>query len=200
MAAAPLLVAAAALHATTAFTALLAAALLSDAIDGPIARARGQQSVRGAALDSLADAALYVAAPAGLLLLNPWLLADEQLLVVAVVMAYACPITFGAVRYRRLTSYHTIAARTSASCLAAAALAFLATGVLWPLRVAVALLVVSAAEEMAITMALSHWHANVPSLAAARQLRRESQGRLKQPAPGDVECPEPHTRGNREQT
>jgi CDP-diacylglycerol--glycerol-3-phosphate 3-phosphatidyltransferase len=89
--------------------------------------------------------------------------------VLAVFAAYAIPVCYGMLKFRRLTSYHTTAARVSGVLVvAAAALVFIAH-LTWPLYVAAAVLVVSALEEVAITYALDAWRAEVPSLFALPQ-------------------------------
>jgi CDP-diacylglycerol--glycerol-3-phosphate 3-phosphatidyltransferase len=172
LAAAPVLVLAAALDRDRLFLGLLLAALATDVVDGPIARATGQATDRGAMFDSVADAALYAAAPLGVALLKPWVLTGHPWLVVAIFAAWAAPIAVGAVRFGRLTSYHTVAARVSGSALAAGGLVLLLTDALWPLRVAAAGLLLSAIEEIAISCVLPHWRPNVPSFSAALRLAR----------------------------
>ena len=60
LAANPTLLALAALDLHNAFLWLLAAAWATDAIDGPLARELGQESARGARLDSVADRSLML--------------------------------------------------------------------------------------------------------------------------------------------
>jgi phosphatidylglycerophosphate synthase len=172
LAAAPLLLLLAAADASAAFLTLLAYALLSDVIDGPIARRWGQASSRGATLDSWADCALYLTVPWGVLLLKPWVAATETASVMVVIGGYVLPITSGALKFGRLTAYHTAAAKVSGTALALSGIGLLTTGHTWPLRVAAVLLAISAAEEIAITWVLPHWRANVPSLLSALRLSR----------------------------
>jgi len=54
---------------------------------------------------------------------------------------------------------------------AAAGLAFFGGGLGWPLRVLSPLVVISSVEEIAITVLLPTWRANVPSLLHALRLR-----------------------------
>jgi CDP-diacylglycerol--glycerol-3-phosphate 3-phosphatidyltransferase len=139
-------------------------ALVSDALDGPLARALGVATERGARFDSAADCALYLSAPWIALGLSPWLRANESALVLVVFVAYAVPVCYGMLKFRRLTSYHTTAARVSGVLLVAASVAALIARVAWPLYVAAALLIASAIEEVAITYTLDVWRAEVSSL------------------------------------
>lgn len=161
----------------TWFVVLVAYALASDAVDGPIARRLGQATALGARLDSIADAALYLTAPIAALVLYPVLRERERVTVIVVLAAYLVPIAVGFVKYRRLTAYHTIAARTAGVLLAVAFVTVVAFGLTWPLRAAVAVLVLSAIEEIAITLALPAWRANVPSLRHALGASKSASGR-----------------------
>jgi CDP-diacylglycerol--glycerol-3-phosphate 3-phosphatidyltransferase len=172
--ASPVLLVAAVTGAADIFLAVLIYALLSDAIDGRLARATGHESTLGAQLDSWADCLLYLTTPIGVVLLLPWMLSREWATLATIVASYVVPITAGVIRYRRLTAYHTVAAKVSGTLLSAAGVWLIATGDAWPLRVAAGVLVISAAEELAITRVLPQWRANVPSLRAARRLRTES--------------------------
>ncbi len=146
-------------------------ALLSDLVDGSIARALGQASPSGARLDSIADAAVYLTAPVAALVLYPVLREREWKTMLAVFIAYVVPIAIGYIKYRRLTAYHTIAARTAAVLLGIAALLFVTLGITWPLRIGAAVLVLSAIEEIAITTVLKVWRANVWTIAHALRTR-----------------------------
>lgn len=172
--ASPVLLGAAVTGAAHVFLAVLIYALFSDAVDGRLARATGHESTLGAQLDSWADCLLYLTTPVGVVLLLPWMLEREWATLTTIVASYVVPITAGVIRYRRLTAYHTMAAKISGTLLSAAGVWLIATGDVAPLRIAAGVLVVSAAEELAITTVLPAWRANVPSLRAALGLRAAS--------------------------
>lgn len=161
----------------TWFAGLVAYALASDAVDGTIARRLGQATALGARLDSLADAALYLTAPIAALVLYPVLREHERVTVSIVLAAYLVPIAIGFMKYRRLTAYHTIAARAAGISLGAAFLLLVLFNLTWPLRAAAVLLVLSAIEEVAITLVLPAWRANVPSLRHALGATKSASGR-----------------------
>ncbi len=167
----PLLLVVAAMGNASMFLVLLGYALLTDVIDGRLARARHQESVLGAKLDSIADCALYLTVPAAVLVLFPALRPRLVGPVVATYSGYAIPICYGMLKYRRLTCYHTIGARIAGVLVSIALFLVIATGVVWPLDVAIVVLLVSAFEEMAITHMLPDWRANVPSVWHAMQWR-----------------------------
>jgi CDP-diacylglycerol--glycerol-3-phosphate 3-phosphatidyltransferase len=153
------------------FAALFLYALASDAIDGTVARKTGSASPLGARLDSIADAAVYLSVPPAALLLYPVLREREAITLVVILLGYVVPIAIGYAKYRRLTAYHTLAARAAGILLGIAFILFVALGLTWPLRVAAAILVISAIEEVAITALLPAWRANVGSVAHALRSR-----------------------------
>jgi phosphatidylglycerophosphate synthase len=154
----------AAFAAVGACAACAAWAVASDALDGRLARALGVQSERGAQLDSAADCALYLSAPWVALGVSPWLRTNAIPLVIVVFAAYAVPVCYGILKFRRLTSYHTTAARVSAVLLVAASVVAFIAHIAWPLYVAALVLAASAIEEIAITYTLDAWRAEVSSL------------------------------------
>jgi CDP-diacylglycerol--glycerol-3-phosphate 3-phosphatidyltransferase len=85
----------------------------------------------------MADCALYLTAPLAALRVFPDVRAH---LTGAVYAGYLVPIVYGAIKYRRLTSYHTIGARVAGVLLSVAAFLVLLTGVGWPFYVATAVL------------------------------------------------------------
>jgi len=158
------------------FLLLLVLALLSDAVGGTIARRYKQVTDLGAKLDSWGDFSIYMTVPLCVWWLWPDLIRQEAPFVAAVVAGFAVPIFIGFMKYRRLTSYHTWAAKFSAVVLSVATLVMILFEVAWPFEIAAVILVLSALEEIAITMTLPEWRSNVPSLWHARQFARELRG------------------------
>src|SRR5581483_6046419 len=114
-------------------------------------RARGQATPFGARLDSTADCALYLTAPVAALRVFPDVRAHLAGAVFAVYAGYLVPIVYGAIKYRRLTSYHTIGARLAGVLLSVAAFLVLLTGDQWPFYVTTTDWRGAKIEEMAST-------------------------------------------------
>lgn len=165
----PVLVVAARLGATRTWLFLLAYAVLSDVVDGRIARRLGTASDRGARIDSIADCALYLTAPLCALMVFPWMRSSETTPMLALTLGYAIPIAYGVAKYQRLTSYHTIGARITAVLLCLSFPVLLVARIAWPFHVAIAALLLAALEEISITRTLPDWQANVPSVREARR-------------------------------
>lgn len=155
-----------------AFLICLIISLATDIFDGKIARWLGQTSEFGSKLDSWADLATYTTLPIDTYWLRPDLVVSEWPAFVVVVCAYVVPITIGFIKYRKLTSYHTRGAVVSAYCIGISVIVMFAHGPTWPLRVAVGVVALAEIEEIAITLVLPVWRANVKDLRAAMAIRR----------------------------
>ena len=167
----PGLVALAWLGAETLFLAGLVVGFASDVADGFLARRTGSASELGARLDSWGDLALFGSLPLCAWLLWPEVMSSEARFVVVALVAFVSPILVGLARFGRLTSYHTWAAKLTSWAMGAGALVLFAGGPAWPFHVATLLLVGEALEEMAITLVLPRWRADVPTLWHALQVR-----------------------------
>jgi CDP-diacylglycerol--glycerol-3-phosphate 3-phosphatidyltransferase len=151
------------------FLVLLAISLSTDAVDGYLARRLSWQSELGAKLDSWGDFATYVTVPLGAWWLWPDVLRREAIFVWIAIAAYIVPLVVGFAKFRRLTSYHTWAAKVSAVVMGISALLLFLTDIAWPFRVAAVFQALEALEEIAITFTLPKRQSNIPSFWHARR-------------------------------
>lgn len=167
----PVLLALAWLRAPQAYFWTLLLALGTDAVDGVLARRLGQASPLGARLDSRADLALFLTVPAGIWLLFPEVVRRHAAVLAALIGAYLLADLIGYVRFRRLTSYHTRGAKVAAVLLGVTVLAlfWIERWIAWLLYPSAALAVLAYLEEIAITLTLPGWEADVPSWWHARR-------------------------------
>jgi len=154
------------------FLVLFTISLVTDILDGKIARWLHQQSELGARLDSWADFATYMTTPLCAYWLRPELVATEAPFFWAVVASYTVPVAIGFLKFRSLTSYHTRGAVISAYALGGASIVLFAGGPVWPFRIAAYVLVLAEIEEIAITLVLREPVTNVKTLGRALALRR----------------------------
>ena len=145
------------------FLALLAVSLISDALDGLVARRLRVTSETGAKLDSWGDFMTSLAVPLCAWWLWPEILLREVFFIITGVSFYLLPVFAGFMKFKRLPSYHTWAAKTLAVLMCLAIFILFATGIAWPFRCAVILQCFVAIEEMAITMWLTEQRCNIPS-------------------------------------
>ena len=155
------------------FLTLLAGSLFSDVIDGFIARRLNKTSEFGTKLDSWGDLATYLTVPLCAWWLWPEILKREAFFVVLVVSAYVFPLVAGFVRFRRLPSYHTWAAKAAAVVMSIAFFILFIFDISWPFHCAAILQALVACEEIGITLLLPEWRGNVPSFLHARRLARK---------------------------
>ena len=147
----------------TPFLTLLSLSLLSDCVDGFIARRLGDTSEFGTRLDSWGDLATYLTVPLCAWWLWPEILKREAPFVLLAVAAYVVPLVAGFVKFRRLPSYHTWGAKAGAVLMSVAVLILFIADIAWPFRCAAIAQALVACEEVAITLRLSKPRANVSS-------------------------------------
>jgi phosphatidylglycerophosphate synthase len=149
----------------TAYTWLLVPALLTDAVDGWIARWFAVQSRLGARLDSLGDSLLWCAGLAGLLAFQRELLAAHRVLVGAATAAWLLENVLAWLRYGRLSSFHTRLSKIAGVLLG---VCIAATFVLGPqhglLQLAAIVSVCASVEELWLLALLPDWRADVPGV------------------------------------
>jgi phosphatidylglycerophosphate synthase len=157
------------------FAGCLIASLVSDGVDGYVARRFNATSRLGAKLDSWADFTTYLTLPLCGWWLRPEALRAEAPFLAVLVCGYLAAVGFGFWKYRRLTSYHTRASRAAAVLAAVVVVWFFLGGPGWAVRVLTPVAVLSLLEEIAITAVLPEWRANVPSLWHARRTKASAK-------------------------
>jgi phosphatidylglycerophosphate synthase len=173
---APVLMVLAAMGKERFFLWLAIAALLSDVLDGALARRLGASSETGRLLDSWADLLIALVSFAGATLLWPDTMREEAVYFALVLAALVIPNAWGLFRFRRLLGYHTVSAKTSGVLLAVGAV-LLFTGLTpLPFRLAAFVELAVAAEYIAISLIVPEWTGEMKSAWHAWRHRRESLG------------------------
>ncbi|NNC87256.1 MAG: CDP-alcohol phosphatidyltransferase family protein [Akkermansiaceae bacterium] len=155
-----------------AFLWLFVALAMTDWVDGKLAILLHQRTVLGARLDSWADAALYIALLIGCLRLHGETLRHELAWLVPAVASYALSTIAGLWKYGCWPSYHTRAAKTSWFLILVGAVCLLGGWSLWPLRIALAGIVVTNLETLIITILSPTWRSDVGSILRILRERR----------------------------
>lgn len=146
------------------FVGLFVVLTLSDWIDGRLARWLRQRSDFGARLDSFADAALYGALLLGTAILCRDIWWSELAWIAAAFGSYVLTTAAGLLKYGRVPSYHTWAAKKSQAFVLVAGVALVLWGSVWPLRVAAVVAILTNIEATLLTCILPTWRADVSSL------------------------------------
>ena len=147
----------------TAFMVLLAAAFLSDVLDGMVARLTHQISQLGAKLDSWADISLFITITISAWWLWPAIVRSEMAYVLIIIVCYLLPALIGYLKFRAFTSYHTWIVKCAVAAIGMSLYVFFLGGPVWPFRWATALCVLAAIEEIAITAVSTELHSDVRS-------------------------------------
>lgn len=162
---APVLVLLAATGQQTIYTWVLVPALLTDAADGWIARGLGLQSRLGARLDSLGDSLVWCAGLAGLLAFQRDVLAAHRWLIGAVVAGWMLENVLAWLRYRRLSSFHTVLSKIAGVLLSVyIGVLFLFGHWDWLLWLAATASLLASAEELCLLALLPRWRADVKGI------------------------------------
>ena len=154
IAAAPFLLLSAWLGNEQLFFFLFGAMLLSDALDGLIARALHQTSKLGARLDSYGDILTYLTTPPAVWWLWPQIVLQEKKYIIAALILYIVPAFFALFKFGKLASYHTWLTKTVALLMSIGVVSLLLFHHALLFHIAVWFLAIEAAENIAITLIL----------------------------------------------
>jgi phosphatidylglycerophosphate synthase len=141
-------------------------ALLTDMIDGPIARATNTTSDFGSFLDSLADQTLQLSAVAWVLMLQPEILSENRFAFTVALGAYGASLAVGLIKFRRLGNLHLFASKASGLLLYLFLIhAFMTGGYSGPLLIlACSTFLISSAETLVLQLMLHRVDQHIGSL------------------------------------
>ena len=170
---APMLLIVAARGRAPAFWGILGVMLVSDVLDGWLARRLNVTSELGRRLDSVGDYATVLALPLSLWWLWPTRVQAEAGWLTLALGTYFAPTLYCLIRWRIVPSYHTWGAKVVCVLLSGGLILRFTVGVAWPLHAAVVLQLVVMLEELLIARTLPGWSGSIPTLWHAR--RRAAQ-------------------------
>lgn len=146
------------------FLVLLAFSLVSDALDGFLARRWHQESELGTKLDSWGDLANYLLVPLCAWWLWPEIIRQEFMIFWLVVANFSVPLVIGVIKFRRIPSYHTWMTKFAAVVMVPAIYLLFLEITAWPFRIAAMIQLIMAIEELSITFYLKELESNVKSI------------------------------------
>jgi phosphatidylglycerophosphate synthase len=150
------------LHRVEIFKWMLLACLLSDILDGLIARTFHLTSELGAALDSVADVAMMVIGMLGLVAFQRAFVSGHYAELLVVVILYAAEMIASLWRYGRVSSFHTLLARVAAYMAGIFVMSLFLWGYHgWLFHITVMVYVVGLCEEMVLIYLLPEWTSDV---------------------------------------
>lgn len=141
---------------------LLLGCVLSDILDGLIARVFHLRSDFGAFLDSTADMIVAVIGVLGLYIFQAAVVAEHWMPLALVLSLYALEAAGALWRYRRISSFHTILVRISAYAQWIFVMSLFLWGyAAWLLYATVVISVLAYVEEIVLLCLLPEWRADV---------------------------------------
>ncbi len=151
----------------TLFFILFGLMLLSDALDGILARMLDQTSELGARLDSYGDILTYLSTPLAAWWLWPDVLKEEIYYIIAAITIYILPAVFALLKFGNLASYHTWITKVSAVLMSVGVVMLLGFKNNLLFHIAIYFLLIEMVENIVITIILpkqksdihSIWHA-----------------------------------------
>lgn len=156
------------------FKWLLLVSFLTDAVDGYLARMFKVNSVLGAKLDSIGDGLTIVVTIIGLFKLRIDFLKEQSFIVMVLLSLFFIQVIFSLIRYGKLSSFHTYAAKASAVLLGVFMLSlFFFDQPIYPLFYLAAIATIyELVEEIILIFILSQWQINVKGLYWVLKKRR----------------------------
>jgi len=170
------------------FLILIGGSLVTDAMDGFLARRLNAFSEFGRKLDSAADYLTMITGLAGIALLWPEIVRREMPWIVAGLAAFFGVIVFGFVRLGHPPCYHTWAAKVGVAGCALSMIPLLTGWSAVPFHVMVVLQIFAAIEEVVISFLIPSHVGEMATVWHALRLRREKKALLepKRPPPAAV--------------
>lgn len=154
------------------FLALFAILLLSDMLDGYLARHLHQQTELGTQLDTAGDVTMCVTVMIGGWFLWPEIMTTEAFFLLIALGLLVISGLAALIKFHRLPSYHNWTAKISTTLLGSGVWLLFANATPWVFRIAVGFLAASAIEETTITFIAKQWHPNVPTIFHAFKKRQ----------------------------
>jgi phosphatidylserine synthase len=150
------------LHRLEMFRWLLLGCLVSDFLDGWVARTFRLSSQLGAALDSIADVLTLSLAAAGMVVFERAFVSEHRHALLLVVGLFVAEVVASLVRYGRPSSFHTLLAHISAYLTGAFLISLFFWGYHgWLFYPALVTCLVELAEELALVCLLPQWRTDV---------------------------------------
>lgn len=157
------------------FLAALLFSGFTDVLDGFLARRLKQVTDLGSHLDSWGDFTIYSTMAVGAWILWPDIVIEEMIYFSIIVASFSFPVIIGLIKFKQLTSYHTWSVKAAVLVTFVGYTLLFADIAQWPFRVAAALCLYAAIEEVLITLIMHHERVDVRSLWSALKHEHREQ-------------------------
>lgn len=146
------------------FLVVLAVSLVSDILDGYLARKLNQVSDFGAKLDSWGDSLTYASMIFGLYQIWPAIFTEQKAYLLSATLSFIIPLMFALKKFGEYPSYHTWGAKVAAVLIAPAYYMLILIDADTWFRMVILFYLLVAAEEILITLILKSPATNVSSV------------------------------------
>ena len=154
------------------FIAAVLFAGFTDVLDGFLARTLDQITEFGSHLDSWGDFAVYTCMAVGAWLLWPDIVLREKLWFFAIVTSFTVPVIVGLVKFRKLTSYHSISVKIAVLATYIGYILLFTEVDALPFRIAAVLCLIAGIEEIIITLLMDQEHHDIRTFRQALKYRK----------------------------
>ncbi|MYM54469.1 CDP-alcohol phosphatidyltransferase family protein [Thalassovita mangrovi] len=159
------------------FFILVIISLVSDLVDGPIARWLGQESRFGAKLDTIADACTLLAGIYGICVFEGHNIRPELPWLYLFLVSYAAAAGASLLKFRVLPAYHLYLSKAAAFGSGVFFVWLYLAGYARPFFLAVvALGILANIESLLLTLRLKRFHTDISSIFAANPRPRDGDG------------------------
>ena len=148
--------------------------VFTEWFDGFLARRLRATSALGARLDTIADAIFYSSLLAAIVILRPILIGREAIWIATAVTSYSLSWLASWVKFKRLPSYHTWAAKGVWVVVGIGTVCLIAKGSPWPFRAAMICVALTNLEAICITFLLPKCKVDIPTFRHASRERFHS--------------------------
>ena len=124
----------------------------TDVLDGYLARRLNLVSKLGAQLDSWGDFFVYSTMVISAWLLWPEIIIQQKIYVLIFIGSLTLPVIIGLIKFRKLTSYHTISVKVTVVISVLAYILLFTEIVSWPFKVAAVCALYAGIEQILITL------------------------------------------------
>lgn len=138
--------------------------LVSDVLDGYLARKLHQCSKMGSKLDSIGDYITYLSVPFATWWLWPEIIKEEAFYIAAIISLFLVPGIIARIKFGQMVAYHTWITKIAAVVVSAGLILLLFNKENTLFHIAVYVMLIEATENLIITAVLKEPRTNVRSL------------------------------------
>ena len=155
------------------FLIVLIVTVFTDVLDGYLARTLNQITELGSHLDSWGDFIVYSVMTVSAVLLWPDIVVREQVYFIIILSSFTIPVLIGLVKFKTVTSYHTWSVKAAVATTIISYILLFSGWLDWPFKLAAAVCLYAAIEEICISLIMKHEHVDVKTVWHAYKINQQ---------------------------